>query len=351
MDHQVRSYTNLLLFVLLVALASCSLSPPGSRLLATIASPSATLVKKLTVPPGKTGTPTPRPVLLKEGKEQLLFARFLDPQKPSKRQDIYTINSDGSGLTQLTDNGLDGPAAWSPDGRLIAFLSGQDHPGNQNPLRLYRANEDGSSQTRVVDFPVYAFSWSPDGQRFALESDGSEKVPTHNIYVINIDGSGLVALTEDGHSTYPAWSPIGKIAFVQQMGGHSVVVLMSPSGKNQIQLTDMAGSIRDLAWSPDGTRIAFYYQEPGVYTFTGGDVYVMNADGTQITRLTSCAMASPKGTCMYPAWSPDGTQIAYVSSAAGNIAGTIYSMSSDGTSQKELINGVWDEITSAAWKP
>ena len=77
-------------------------------------------------------------------------------------------------------------------------------------------------------------------------------------------------------------------------------------------------------WSPDGTRIAFESFREG-----NGDIYVMNADGSGLTRLTSDPALDSS-----PSWSPDGTRIAFESSREGNI--NIYVIDADGSNLARL---------------
>ena len=79
----------------------------------------------------------------------------------------------------------------------------------------------------------------------------------------------------------PAWSPDGnRIAFKSDRGGNTDIYVMHADGTDITRLTNTATGAREPAWSPDGSRIAF--------TSLGGnyDIYVMNADGTGVTRVT-----------------------------------------------------------------
>ncbi len=107
------------------------------------------------------------------------------------------------GLTRLTDIPTnDSDAAWSPDGRRIAFTSDRD--GN---AEIYVMNADGSGQTRLTDNSAWddAPQWSPDGKRIAFESD---RDGDDEIYVMNADGSGQTNLTNNSaYDAGPHWSP------------------------------------------------------------------------------------------------------------------------------------------------
>ena len=139
------------------------------------------------------------------------------------------------------------------------------------------------------------------------------------------------------------YRPQGKIAFSSGRDGDAEVYTMNPDGSELTRLTINSNS--DDLWpeySPDGTKIAFtsgrgddiYYQ-----------IYVMNADGTNVTRVTN----SRAGHCAESAWSPDGKQIAFRSNRDGG-DWEIYVINVDGTNERRLTNSPgWD--LDPAWSP
>ncbi len=120
---------------------------------------------------------------------------------------IYTMNPDGSDVTQLTFGQGEEPQCWSPDGSKIAFIC-EDSTASTAGAPLYIMDADG---TNMYSLKAYAelMSWSPDGSRlvFSLNQD---------IFVINVDGSNKQRLPNDAARDYdPDWSPDGsKIVFV-----------------------------------------------------------------------------------------------------------------------------------------
>src|SRR5215204_3542268 len=92
------------------------------------------------------------------------------------------------------------------------------------------------------------------------------------------------------------------------------------------------------AWSPDGRRIAFYSERDG-----NAEIYVMNADGTGVTRLTNTR--ADEG---YPAWSPDGRTISFDSDRDGNF--DVFAMNVDGTNVRPLTRHPGRDV-SASWSP
>jgi len=136
----------------------------------------------------------------------------------------------------------------------------------------------------------------------------------------------------------------GKIAFACPSDVHEYglrgfdICVMNADGSDQVNLTRESASGHSPAWSPDGTRIAFASNRDG-----NGEIYVMNADGSGQTRLTDNPAAEA-----FPAWSPDGSRIAFVSGRDGNLE--VYVMNADGSGQTNLTDNPATD-GSAAWSP
>ena len=139
-------------------------------------------------------------------------------KNPDETWEIFTINSDGSGLFQVTD--LPGTwqqkADWHPDGTRIAFAR-WSHAGEHG---IWTIHPDGENLTKVCDKGRQTPRWSRNGTKIAFES--SEISGNLDIYIINGDGTNLVQVTTNpADDRFPTWSPDGQsISFMSTRSGN-----------------------------------------------------------------------------------------------------------------------------------
>lgn len=149
----------------------------------------------------------------------------------------------------------------------------------------------------------------------------SNPAGTFDVFTVEPDGSGLLNLTSHAaEDVDPVWSPDGtRIAFVSDRDGLPAVYVMNADGTGVVRITD--GPDRFPAWSPDGLRIAFSRFGEDTFDF---DIWVANADGSAPVNLTNSARDDVE-----PSWSPDGTKIAFTSYRTGD--GEVFVMGADGS--------------------
>jgi Tol biopolymer transport system component len=250
--------------------------------------------------------------------------------------DIWSMHPDGTEQTNLTNTpelNEWGPA-WSPDGTRIAYVEGDTFSN-----RILVMNADGSAQTPVVPIPSYQFgpTWSADGTQLAFTREVPGEIITiqFDIFAVNVDGTNETNLTHsDSDEIDAAWSPDGtKIAFAGvrpetmsggEPGAQWEIVTINPDGSGEQILTagvpgtprgDSLEEDRAPAWSPDSAMLVYMTQsvDPCCPPW---QLEKVNRDGNGIVLLSD----NPAVDDMFPAFSPDGTLIIFVSDRDGDLA-------------------------------
>jgi len=216
---------------------------------------------------------------------------------------------------------------WSPNGELIAF-------GRTNIYAL----EPATGQITDIVRNAWDPSWHPDGTSLVYSFLGTEG----GLYTVDVNTGEQNRLPIPqfselgGDPFHPAWSPDGRqlaFAMPDQNGLEEIFVTDSScaEAENALcelqQLTDADGQSYSPAWSPDGSRIAFTSSRVDTWW-----IYVMNADGTNLQQITQNPYGAFAGD-FAPAWSPDGEFIAFArrDNTSGVTGTNIYIMRPDGT--------------------
>jgi Tol biopolymer transport system component len=151
-------------------------------------------------------------------------------------------------------------------------------------FEIYSMNTDGTGLTNLTKYKTDDISpdWSPDGTKIAYSSWHDD---SFEIYVMNSDGSNPTRLTySSGRDDSPSWSPDGKkIAFSSTRNGDYEIFVMDSDGQNQMNLSNYPGADDAYPdWSPDGTKIVFASTRSG-----NSDIYIMNADGSNPINIVN----------------------------------------------------------------
>ena len=199
----------------------------------------------------------------------------------------------------------------------IVFASDRANYGTSWAFDIYSMLPDGSGLTRLtLAYDNLYPALSPDGKRVVFVSNRDN--PLYDIYVMNSDGSNVKRLTVTAAANdKPTWSADGtKILFTstrnaadpnaRDVGASWEVYVMNADGSGQTRVTSNNVGEWDPQLSPDGAHIVFASDRDHPESSWNRDVYTMNTDGTNIHRLTS-----QDGTAESPRYDPAGARIAY----------------------------------------
>ena len=257
---------------------------------------------------------------------------------------LYTVNPDGSGMTQVTNLDATDFDQWvpdfSPDGKQIVFCYGHGPSSGNAQTEIYVMNADGSNLVQLTHDGLYdcAPRWSPDESHIIFVR--TDPVSFQTVVTTMLpDGSQMTSLTSQFWIAFRSgYSPdMQHIYFESQQSGFvSVLWAMNADGSNQTRLTTASLRAGDIAISPDGKHLAFNsYQNSPVGP---PRIFTVNVDGTDVRQLTH---GGPKASDLMPNYSPDGTKIVFTSDRM-NTPGTLdlFTMNSDGSHLTRIATGI-----------
>ncbi len=217
-------------------------------------------------------------------------------------RELLLIDWDGRNETAATRLGniLLAPA-WHPEGEALAFTS--YHTGRP---RLYAVELPGGDVRLLSDWDTpTAAAYSPDGKRIAFSTTRDENA---EVYVARTNGSRAKRLTYHiGIDTAPSWSPSGKrIVFTSDRTGSPHLFTINADGTDLKQLTFVGQWNDSPDWSPTADRVVHVCRIDGEF-----ELALIHADGRGWRRLTM------GGGCENPRWGPDGRHIVFARMVAG----------------------------------
>jgi Tol biopolymer transport system component len=276
---------------------------------------------------------------------------------------IVVANGDGTGLRQLTSGAeSDWEPVLSPDGtRLVYWSSDPIAPsdtcgifclGVPRRLMMVELRRSGAAApslvTTVSPGASWRMSWAPDGRRLAI---GDQMNDVRVIVLVDVDAKTRTVIgPSDLDGWDPAWSPDGHtIAFVR---GHVDLAIrglyaMDADGTNLRRLTSISSrgaGFLEPVWSPAGDRLAFAAETNGTDPFQK-DIWTVGLDGAPEVDISNDSTDED-----VPSWSPDGTRLAYVRKIASETnAFHVVVSGVDGT-QPTILSPVVGH-GSGAWSP
>ena len=264
----------------------------------------------------------------------------------SRGGDIWVVDANGADERRLTSGAehADTRPEWSPDGQWILF----NREGTQG-AHMYRMRADGSAVTWIG--PGQQPVFSRDGRRIAY-GDGDQVV------VANLDGSNPTTITDDRwFRGAKDWSPVSDLILWEIEDNTDWIGATAPNGSElsiaggredteALPGRDDAISLQEPEWSPDGTRIAAtfslapphpcWYEPELPPECPRPDPEV----GINVIDLSGNRTLIRPGQGFAPAWSPDGTRIAFQEQ------GQIKIMAADGSGARALAAGAQPD-----WQP
>jgi Tol biopolymer transport system component len=344
----------------------------GTRLYLTEGSGNTQAIAEVSASGGETALlPTPLPIPevagLSVGRSELLVMNFIH----KLAWPLWSLPLP-AGAPRRVGNVMATTAAWSPDGKEIAFIRERD---------LYRANSDGSNARKIATLPGPAFwlRWSPDGARLRFTlGNPIDKSGLLSLWDVSADGKGLHSLVSEWNQPPTAccgnWTPDGKyfvfqatrnarteIWAIREARGlrgslnrsarnpvqitfgqlNSIAPVLSPDGKKLYIIGEqLRGEVvrydsKTREWAPylSGISADFVTFSPdrqwiAYVAFPEGTLWRSKTDGSERLQLTSPPMQT-----LHPHWSPDAKEIAFMGIAPGNLLRVYLVPATGGTPQ------------------
>ena len=243
--------------------------------------------------------------------------------------EIYIMNPDGSGQTNLTRNkSVDVHPTWSPTGQQILFVSNRDGVSD-----LYLMDADGANVQKVFKDSKLRFApaWSPDGKRISYCRTGAVR----ELYIASLDKKNEERIAPVGRfDGYSSWSADGtKIVFgapLRQGNTSSRIHIFNlATREKEVLFGEVIGaSMMAPTWSPSDDKIAFTWFQGGTSA-----IYIMESDGSSRKRVVD----PPRGfETAHPEWSPSGNTLVYEQYEQGNNDRHIYTVDLNGGDPEKL---------------
>ncbi|MGZ3769276.1 MAG: translocation protein TolB [Bdellovibrio sp.] len=270
------------------------------------------------------------------GNEGPFLARLVASSDRAEKntKEIFAMDWDGANIDQITSlKTISISPAWSPDGKKIAYTSYVKKVGSKFRNADLLLFDLVTRKRSIISFRPGINSgaaFTPDSRSIFLTiSQGSSP----DIYKIGLDGKEEAKVTHGPNGAMnvePAVSSDGKLAFSSDRAGRPMIYSANKDGSNVKRLTFAGVFNSSPSWSPDGKKIAFAGQSEDHF-----DIFVMNADGSDMIRLTSAKRPNGKWASNEdPSFSPDGRFVIYTSNRTEN--NQIFISTVDGAEERQI---------------
>jgi TolB protein len=251
--------------------------------------------------------------------------------------DIWSMRLDGSELRNLSHHkGYDSDPAWSPNGRKIVFTS---HRTGWPKIFVMNADGGGVRQLTRGFSKDGGAVWTKDGSHIVYGSMPDPPVANApGWWIMRPDGSRKRPLAR-AYSGRPSWSPDSRrAALTGSCGLETCVFTMGVDGRRKRRLIDPERVDNSWpAWSPDGREIAWIHAT---------ELWIVNADGTAPRRLAPGPL--PEVYDHGPSWSPDSSRLVF---GTNRFPSGLALIDRDGTRLNEVGRGVVSRTATPVWRP
>jgi Tol biopolymer transport system component len=281
---------------------------------------------------------------------------------------MWKVNADGSNLTRILSRvpGWDPEPAWSHDAGHVVVNAAFGEVG------IYRLEANGSNVTMIAGLTsgyVAGPDWSPvptlDGSyRVVFEDDGLNGPPgsgNRDLFLVRPDGTALVNLTQtpDSSEHQAAWAPDATRIACKANGGDFVVIHLGYDSEagTLVEVPPRTSLVKDVpdsplramamkgdpTWSPDGTAVAVWARPTTVYA-DPTDIWIIPVnDPAGAFNLTNTPGIHEGN----PAWSADGSEVAFRSQFSDGKDDGVYAVSLDGSGYRRIV----DRKSKPNWRP
>ncbi len=280
------------------------------------------------------------PQLSPDGRQIIYTRRWIDKLNDRWESSLWVMNVDGTRNRALTQGG---DVQWSPDGTRIAYIARGEPSGSQIFVRWMDAEGATSQITRLTESPS-SIRWSPDGKSIAFNMS----VPYRESWAIPMPSAPR------GAKWTEAPRIVTRLDYRQDRQGfvddaYSHIFVVSSEGGTPRQVTSGSWSHGSPEWMPDGKTIVFSSDRvpEAEYRWRQSDIYAVDVASGRITQLTR--RSGPDGN---PTPSPDGKLIAYTgvdSSDASYIDSELYVMNADGSNIRHLSGSLDRSPSGITW--